>query len=56
MKSPGNSWGVELPNQTWNGVIGVIVREEADVSTSGLVATPARMRVVDFLSPIVQLK
>jgi hypothetical protein len=56
MISPDNSWGVELPNHTWNGAIGVIEKGDADVSNTGLVATPARMRVVDFLSPIAQMK
>jgi hypothetical protein len=56
MKTPENAWGVELPNGTWNGVIGVMARREADVSSIGLVATSARMRVLDFLAPIKQLK
>ena len=56
MKSRENVWGVELPNGTWNGVIGVMARSEADVSSIGLVATSARMRVVDFLAPVTQLR
>lgn len=56
MKSPEHSLGVELPNRTWDGVVGVIARGDADVSTVGLAATAARMGVVDFLWPIAPLK
>jgi hypothetical protein len=56
MIPPENFWGVELPNGTWNGVMGVMERREADVSSIGLVATSARMKVVDFLAPITQLR
>ena len=56
MITPENFWGVKLPNGTWNGVMGVMERREADVSTNGLVATNARKSVVDFLAPITQLK
>jgi hypothetical protein len=56
MNNPEKFWGVELPNGTWNGVMGVMARREADVTSIGLVATSARMRVVDFLAPIAHLK
>jgi len=56
MKTPEKFWGVELPNGTWNGVIGVVERREVDVCSTGLVATSARMSVVDFLAPVTQLK
>lgn len=56
MKTPENFWGVELPNGTWNGVMGAMARREAEVSSVGLVATSGRMRVVDFLAPITQIK
>ena len=56
MKTPENSWGVKLPNGTWDGVTGVMARREADVSNTALVATSARMSAVDFLMPITQLK
>jgi hypothetical protein len=56
VRTPQNSWGVELPNRTWNGVVGSMMRGEADVSTIGLVATPARTAVIDFLPPIMELK
>jgi hypothetical protein len=56
MIPPENFWGVELPNGTWNGIMGVMERREADVSSNGLVATSARMSVVDFLAPITQLR
>jgi len=56
MIPPENFWGVELPNGTWNGIMGVLERREADVSIHGLVATSARNSVVDFLAPISQYK
>jgi hypothetical protein len=33
-----------------------MMRGEADVSIIGLVATPARIAVIDFLPPIMELK
>jgi len=54
--TPENVWGVKLPNGTWNGVMGVLARREADVFTNGLVATSERNSVVDFLTSIMQLK
>ena len=56
MTTPEKFWGVELPNGTWNGIMGVMERREADVSSNGLVPTSARMSVVDFVAPITQLK
>jgi len=56
MITPENFWGVELPNGTWNGIMGVMARLEADVTINGLVATSARKSVVDFLAPITQHK
>ncbi|XP_033611186.1 probable glutamate receptor [Cryptotermes secundus] len=56
VKAPQNSWGVELPNHTWDGVMGSMVRGEANFSSIGLAATRARRRAIDFLTPLVELR
>jgi hypothetical protein len=56
VKTPQNSFGVQLPNQTWDGVMGSMLRGEANFSSIGLVATRARRAYTDFLQPIVELK
>jgi hypothetical protein len=50
------NWGSRMPNGTWNGVIGMLTKDEADVSTTSLIATSERMEVVDFLAPIYDVR
>ncbi|PSN41922.1 hypothetical protein C0J52_06810 [Blattella germanica] len=44
--------GVKLSNGSWNGIIGLLDRKEAEVSCEGLSMTPGRAEVLDFMVPI----
>jgi hypothetical protein len=46
------SSGSVLNNGSWNGLIGVLGRREADVAITGVIMTPMRIEVVDFTIPI----
>jgi hypothetical protein len=46
---PGErSSGSVLNYGSWNGLIGVLARREADVTIAGVIMTPMRTGVVDF--------
>jgi hypothetical protein len=40
-------------NGKWNGMIGVITRNEADVAIAGFSMSQYRIPVLDFLTPLV---
>jgi ABC-type amino acid transport substrate-binding protein len=44
--------GSVLSNGSWNGLIGMLARREADVAITGVIMTPMRTEVVDFTLPI----
>jgi hypothetical protein len=53
MTSADGKWGgLEVDGRTWSGVIGTLIRGEADLSTSALTMTLNRARAVDFTYPI----
>ncbi|XP_037800534.1 probable glutamate receptor [Penaeus monodon] len=45
-------WGAPDANGTWNGMIGMLLREEADFGLGPFGMTHARSEVVDFTMPI----
>ncbi|XP_023213515.1 uncharacterized protein LOC111616323, partial [Centruroides sculpturatus] len=45
-------FGIKLDNGTWNGVIGRIQKEEADVSVNSIYATYERFQVVKFTASV----
>jgi ABC-type amino acid transport substrate-binding protein len=45
-------WGSVLPNGSWNGMVGDVVRGEADLAMSGISITASRQEAVDFTFPI----
>ncbi|ESO90628.1 hypothetical protein LOTGIDRAFT_123068, partial [Lottia gigantea] len=47
------SYGSKLQNGTWTGMIGELVRREADIAVAPLTITQARERVVDFTKPFL---
>ncbi|XP_021924655.1 glutamate receptor ionotropic, delta-1-like [Zootermopsis nevadensis] len=47
-----NGNGVLLDNGSWNGVVGILQRREADASIESLTMTSLRWNVVDLLSPL----
>lgn len=46
-----NAWGLKDSFGNWNGIIGLLEREEADVGLSHLDITASRKEVVDFSFP-----
>ncbi|KAI5647011.1 receptor family ligand binding region domain-containing protein [Phthorimaea operculella] len=46
-------YGIESPLEGWTGMIGEIVRKEADIAIAPLAVTPDRERVVDFSEPFL---
>ncbi|XP_071125932.1 glutamate receptor-like [Mytilus edulis] len=48
-------YGKELENGTWNGVIGELVRGEADIAFGAMTISSERERVVDFTKPFMSL-
>ena len=43
-----------MKNGTWTGMIGMIMRGEADVALSGFFNTPERSKVVHFMIPFLK--
>jgi hypothetical protein len=51
--SPDGKWGAPNPDGTWNGLIGMLVRGEADVVTCGPSMTLERSAVSDMSIPML---
>ncbi|XP_064637978.1 glutamate receptor-like isoform X2 [Lineus longissimus] len=51
----GSYGGYDKVNDTWNGMIGELVRGEADLAVAPLTITAAREKVVDFSKPFMSL-
>ncbi|XP_061083986.1 glutamate receptor ionotropic, delta-1 isoform X2 [Conger conger] len=45
---PDNKYGTQLPNGSWNGMIGELINKRADLAVSAITITPERESVVDF--------
>ena len=45
--------GKELPDGSWNGMLGMIMRGEADIAIADLTITSSREQVVDFSLPFM---
>ncbi|XP_048865104.1 glutamate receptor ionotropic, delta-1-like isoform X2 [Brienomyrus brachyistius] len=43
-----NIYGSQLPNGSWNGMIGELINKRADLAISAITITPERENVVDF--------
>ncbi|KAL8574342.1 hypothetical protein ACOMHN_059138 [Nucella lapillus] len=50
-----NTYGQPQVNGTWNGMVGELVRHEADMAIAPLTITADRERVVDFTKPFMSL-
>nr|AWJ68200.1 putative ionotropic glutamate receptor kainate-like 3 [Hirudo verbana] len=48
-------YGAELEDESWNGMIGELVRREADMAIAPLTISSVRERVVDFSKPFMNL-
>ncbi|XP_078251479.1 glutamate receptor ionotropic, delta-1-like [Rhinoraja longicauda] len=43
-----HKYGSQLPNGSWNGMIGELINKKADIAVSAITITPERESVVDF--------
>ncbi|KAJ9585859.1 hypothetical protein L9F63_020501, partial [Diploptera punctata] len=50
---PFNGWGRGFSHGYWSGLVGAIVRHEADVGLASLTITNKRTKVVDFVFPLM---
>ncbi|XP_065316839.1 glutamate receptor 2-like isoform X2 [Gordionus sp. m RMFG-2023] len=48
-------YGAIDENNQWNGVVGELIRQEADLAVAPLTITSARERVIDFSKPFMDL-
>lgn len=46
-------YGNKSPNGSWNGIIGELVKQKADIGLAALTITPSRMKVVRFSIPFL---
>ena len=49
---PGEKWGGKTRNGTWNGMVGMLMRDEIDYSAIACGINQQRQQVVDFSFPI----
>jgi hypothetical protein len=47
-------FGLRLENGSWNGLVGMIARNEVDISNAATMYNVPRMLVVDYLDVIVR--
>ena len=53
---PGNSYGADLGNGTWNGLVGQILNNEVHISCNTFIWTSSRAEVVDFIDILTQAR
>nr|XP_045585804.1 glutamate receptor ionotropic, delta-1-like [Procambarus clarkii] len=53
VRAPDSDWGLELPNGTWTGSLGMLNRREAEMSAGVYSITDNRARAVDFSYPLI---
>ncbi|XP_068216641.1 glutamate receptor ionotropic, kainate glr-3-like [Palaemon carinicauda] len=53
VRPPDGAWGIPTSSGDWNGMIGMVKRNEADIALGPFGLTYSRSRVVDFSSPIL---
>ncbi|BFZ14513.1 hypothetical protein BsWGS_17551 [Bradybaena similaris] len=49
------SYGTLLDNTTWDGIVGELIRHEADMAIAPFTITAQRSRVIDFTKPFMSL-
>ncbi|KAJ4430946.1 hypothetical protein ANN_19539 [Periplaneta americana] len=49
--SPDGAWGSLTSNNTWNGMVGMIVRGEAEMAITAFTMTKSRLAYVNFMAP-----
>ncbi|KAG7169897.1 Glutamate receptor-like 52, partial [Homarus americanus] len=45
------NWGTKLPNGTWNGMVGMVYRREADLGVAPFTITLERAQAIEFTFP-----
>ncbi|XP_042241496.1 probable glutamate receptor [Homarus americanus] len=53
VRPPDGAWGAPDSNGVWNGMIGMVKRNEADLAMGPFGITEARAKVVEFSQPIL---
>ena len=56
MDSIDGKWGAMYENGTWNGMIGMLINNQADIAAAGLSVYKERAMVVTFSRPIAEEK
>jgi hypothetical protein len=51
-----DSWGFVLPNGTWTGIVGMLVRKEIDLAATELLMTGDRLEAIEFTTPVFSTK
>ncbi|KAK2145084.1 hypothetical protein LSH36_704g02042, partial [Paralvinella palmiformis] len=54
--SRGNSFGYKQGDGTWDGMIGELIRQEADIAAAPMYKTEERQQVVDFSIPFLNVQ
>ncbi|XP_066976896.1 probable glutamate receptor [Macrobrachium rosenbergii] len=52
VRTADNLWGGPLPNGSWTGMLGILKRQEAELSIAPFFITPQREEVCDFTIPV----
>ncbi|XP_068216601.1 probable glutamate receptor [Palaemon carinicauda] len=52
IRTADNLWGGPLPNGSWTGMLGILRRQEAELSIAPFFITPQREEVCDFTIPV----
>ena len=50
------SYGTLTPNGTWNGMVGMVERNEVDVGVISIIQTKARLKSIDFTRPVTSIR
>ncbi|XP_011497652.1 PREDICTED: LOW QUALITY PROTEIN: probable glutamate receptor [Ceratosolen solmsi marchali] len=51
-----DSWGYVLPNGSWTGIVGMLVRKEIDLAATELLMTSDRLEAIEFTTPVFSTK
>lgn len=44
-------WGRELPNGSWTGLVGMVLRNESDIALGGIAVTEKRFKIISYSAP-----
>ncbi|KAK3888180.1 hypothetical protein Pcinc_007751 [Petrolisthes cinctipes] len=55
LRPPDGLWGVELQNGTWNGMLGMLQRQEVDMALGPFAISYPRTKVADFIGSVFVL-